>query len=887
MPGPRIPHASNFSPEKASTSARTSNQSLAEVGTHSVETLDTILQGQLLSEEERQKKGIELKKYMAWVKDEVDRENSCLQLPQTIVLLVCFCMLALLHLKQDKVFAIEGALRFDIEENANFAWSHNFGHKVIFDVNSIADFWSWLHIGFLPLVVQHSWGYSEDLQSAYNVLSASGNGTTPYSTDRLPGHFGWPDHPNVKIPVRDDLLHYNRIIGGIRLRQERAERSYDLCRIPGNVPKELWQSWLGKPCMPAASALEETPEVDHAEAFGEAKRVEWLATIRDSLQQLQQQVIDMEDGCSQLDRKNRNGACLCSTCSEDTQDGFYYPWLDEQTSRVEIGFVSYNAEYGLLSLTTASFFFTRGGRIHKIVHVQSAWADHFAGDIFDVGTMIICDITWFSLLLYVLFNEVKEIVHLLRSSKDRWWRTLKDEYFEFWNIVDWISIFLALFVVQMFAQVLFTTHAVVHEFEEIVGKNLQSLSRAEFTDTMQNFMASMESLCVTERWYRVSFCFYPMAVMLRLFKSFAAQGRLAIVTRTLTRSLVDMVHFFMVFMSVFFCMVVNSVLIFGQDIEDYSNMTRATMTCFRNMFGDWDWGGMDEGSLWLSGMWFWAFVIIIVVLLLGFLLAILMDAFGVEKEKALEEQTLMKQIDNMMRRRSMNKAKERVKLNAIFDSYLQKFNNDEKAMLDSDLYITPEDAMEQVDGLRIEQAERTMKNAKDANAPEPPEYTLENVKKDLEIVNTRTQTIRNGVQNIRNTIFRYDTDSDYTHKTFDHELEKAVPPRTRIIDTVREEVNSLAIDVSRELDNEVEIFTQQHRELETHNRNMLACMTDITRVMEEIKEQTEQTRLAIQRQASLEQRKKHALERAKEIKRAANGTFAGCMGPTTMPATPM
>ena len=80
-----------------------------------------------------------------------------------------------------------------IEEGATFAWSGNFGHKnaaileassllkhidersglrvrgwgiierscQVYDVNSLADFWSWLRLGFLPLLVQHSWAWSE------------------------------------------------------------------------------------------------------------------------------------------------------------------------------------------------------------------------------------------------------------------------------------------------------------------------------------------------------------------------------------------------------------------------------------------------------------------------------------------------------------------------------------------------------------------------------------------------------------------------------------------------------------------------------------------------------------------------------------------------------
>lgn len=46
------------------------------------------------------------------------------------------------------------------------------------------------------------------------------------------------------------------------------------------------------------------------------------------------------------------------------------PWL-EYTQRVEIGVVSYNPNYGLISLVPVNFFLNRAGH-HKLIHVQSA-----------------------------------------------------------------------------------------------------------------------------------------------------------------------------------------------------------------------------------------------------------------------------------------------------------------------------------------------------------------------------------------------------------------------------------------------------------------------------------------------------------------------------------
>merc|ERR1712050_461646 len=109
------------------------------------------------------------------------------------------------------------------------------------------------------------------------------------------------------------------------------------------------------------------------------------------------------------------------------------------------------------------------------------------------------------------------------------------------------------------------------------------------------------------------------------------------------------------------------------------------------------------------------------------------------------------------------------------------------------------------------------------------------------------------------TIYKYDTKADFAHKTVHHELEKSVPPRTQIVNTVREEISLLGRDVTKVVENEVEVFSEQHRELETQNRNMLACMTDTHRVMKSIREQTEQTKMAIQRQALLEQRRRQAM----------------------------
>lgn len=58
----------------------------------------------------------------------------------------------------------------------------------------------------------------------------------------------------------------------------------------------------------------------------------------------------MEDGCAY---SNATGnACRCEWCSAGAQS--LRPWIDEETSRVEISMVVYNAQYGSYTYVSVS-----------------------------------------------------------------------------------------------------------------------------------------------------------------------------------------------------------------------------------------------------------------------------------------------------------------------------------------------------------------------------------------------------------------------------------------------------------------------------------------------------------------------------------------------------
>jgi len=656
--------------------------------------------------------GVPLKIYASWIKEELDKEKACLELPFTIIILASFSILATTHLDQKTVMFVENAISLDIAGNANFAWSNQYGHKSMIDVNSYADFWSWARLGFIPLIAPEvPWLYSEELSKA--VPNRTASGFPLYNSGNLPPQWDFPGHTQ-SVPVPNDYLRFNRIIGGIRFRQQIFEEGH--CVFPGD--KEVFAKWLGKPCA-STHGEELPPDLFLAETLDLPDRVEWVATNRLPYNKLIQQVIDMEDGCSSALATNRT--CLCEWCSAQTPP---HPWLNELTKRIEISFVIYNPQFGLYGSVGINFFFNRAGHIHKLINVRSSWAG--------VAVLPMSKAVWFSLsglvwtmsVLYVMSSELKEIIELVRSKRKPWYQTVGDDYLGFWNVVDWISIVLAMIIIAFFAMLQIQTNSVNSEMAVIATQATRQAAnsvpvetREEWLTQMRVFYESVDGMLAMELLCRFYLCMYPLVMMLRLFKSFAAQPRLAVVTQTFAVAQTDMLHFFIVFFSVYICMVVQAVLFFGQDILEFSTFVRAFHACFRALFGEWDWDAFQQIGRVKAVAWFGAFLLMMVLVLFNVLLAILMESYGQVKAAAAEAASLGQQVFQMNRRYWQAKHGERVRLNDIYEVLLDEQKGDEAALLDSNQPIFPSHIIGLFEAknksITKEQATRTLRSSKD------------------------------------------------------------------------------------------------------------------------------------------------------------------------------
>ena len=96
-----------------------------------------------------------------YVTGELEEVESFKGLIITSILVAAFIYLATSLQGNNDVFAVQESVWNDLIEDANFAFVGPMGNKDMKDVHSVADFWSWLRKGAVPLIISNDPVYSE------------------------------------------------------------------------------------------------------------------------------------------------------------------------------------------------------------------------------------------------------------------------------------------------------------------------------------------------------------------------------------------------------------------------------------------------------------------------------------------------------------------------------------------------------------------------------------------------------------------------------------------------------------------------------------------------------------------------------------------------------
>ncbi|CAE7479919.1 pkd-2 [Symbiodinium natans] len=268
--------------------------------------------------------------------------------------------------------------------------------------------------------------------------------------------------------------------------------------------------------------------------------------------------------------------------------------------------------YGLYTYVSINFLFNRGGHVYPFVNMISCFQDPMTTPLETLIPTAVAIGIWLVLQLKLLVDEIRDAIRTARASKHGFWQGLLRDYLRFWNAVDWVSIAVAAMVIVFWLNVRTQVEVVNGLLPSVVRATLYPSPEAGtvqeqrlewYQPTADTWFAAAEqmvlanSACIVTRlealpWFsyaglstsahvtysvveghhgapwklaKVIIILYPLVgqtrlwqalrvIMLRLFKSFQAQPRLAIVTETIKTAVPDLAHFFVVALCIFGCL---------------------------------------------------------------------------------------------------------------------------------------------------------------------------------------------------------------------------------------------------------------------------------------------------------------------------------------------
>merc|ERR1719408_140708 len=107
-------------------------------------------------------------------------------------------------------------------------------------------------------------------------------------------------------------------------------------------------------------------------------------------------------------------------------------------------------------------------------------------------------------------------------------------------------------------------------------------------------------------------------------------------------------------------------ILFGQDLSEFSNFNRAADSVFHVLIGDFEWEVMKDVGRLPATVWFWIFMMLVNMVMLNMLLAVIMDVYTeVRGAIGSHAETLWSQTYEIYRRRRDLKAGKRVSLDHV------------------------------------------------------------------------------------------------------------------------------------------------------------------------------------------------------------------------------
>merc|ERR1719158_2406962 len=136
----------------------------------------------------------------------------------------------------------------------------------------------------------------------------------------------------------------------------------------------------------------------------------------------------------------------------------------------------------------------------------------------------------------------------------------------FWNAFDWFSLFCAFVVMGMFGSVMNMVNICNDSVEAVKDPAEVAWNSASYLASVHEHIDTLETTVKYVNNFRTVMAAYPLVIILRLFKAYSAQPKLAMVTKTLQTAGQELMEFGLVFCSVAINFTISGVILFGREV---------------------------------------------------------------------------------------------------------------------------------------------------------------------------------------------------------------------------------------------------------------------------------------------------------------------------------
>jgi len=414
---------------------------------------------------------------------------------------------------------------------------------------------------------------------------------------------------------------YNRLVGGVRLRQLRIEPNKG-CVIGTKVQE------TGTPTTGPTAGIERTrkyvtkcyaqylPDVTHSEAsfsLGEGrsanepgidaitKAFTWQsATALGGAGTIPGQYGVYDSSGFVLDITNLTTVFLVEAFDSLKANN----WLDRQTRGLFMSMVVYNANYNLYAVVQFKIELSPAGVIlpsYAMWTVQmDIWANLYS--MMPIVNLTIESFLYIFLFLY-LCNEFRELYDTVKVTG-----SVMEYFGQVWNIIDWGVVILS-FLALSYRLMFFFSDA-VRDFDPFTPEYVELAESA----ARYNYSFQIDSIAAF-------LCF------LRLFRYCELQRNLLILRESIQRGLSDLSVFSIMLLFVIFAFAVAGNNIFGQEYKDFITEFESFKTLFLMVLGEFDFDELTRIHSLAAAIYFTIYQIVVFFIMVNIFLAILNDAY--------------------------------------------------------------------------------------------------------------------------------------------------------------------------------------------------------------------------------------------------------------------